>query len=409
MCIGHLDADRKIGSNIQKSRQRKPVVTDKSSAPRVESTISCNNLLKSAQIVTRLMPMGILLIALSLLLLPQPVRSDAISDLQQSSAAALEELAPNAPPRQPEIIYPKAGDTSVDLMTGLLASAFVDDDETDRHISTQWRIETSDTDHVVMDITCRNHHLRDLQIPQHVLDPLTCYRLRVRYFDASNLPSSWSEPVAFTTAVNLLDTNNNGVPDSREIGSFVDLNRDGTDDADQSDLIKSMRTHDDRFQIGVRIENGATTKRLAAVSSTNPLHLPDPFYAPEEMAYGLLGYRIIVQYPGQEATVTFHLSEPIDPTAPWLRYDSVMGWEEISDAIQADSDGVTVTRQLIDGGLGDADGAANGVIIDLCGPLTVNSASISDSDSNVSGGTEESTCFIQTVFKADNRSWFRAK
>ena len=409
MYIGHPDADYEAGLNTENKRPRRPVVADQSSARQVESTIICNNVLKSAQIATRLMPMGILLIALSLMLLLWPVRSDANSELQQSSATALEEPTPNAPPRQPEIIYPKAGDTTVDLMTGLLASAFVDDDETDRHISTQWRIETSDTDHVVMDITCSNHHLRDLQIPQHVLDPLTGYRLQVRYFDASNLPSSWSEPVAFTTAANLLDTNNNGVPDSQEIGSFVDLDRDGTDDADQSDLIKSMRTHDDRFQIGVRIENDATTKRLAAVSSADPLHLPDPFYTPEEMAYGLLGYRIIVQHPGQEATVTFFLSEPIDPTAPWVRYDSVMGWEEISDAIQADSDGVAVTRHLIDGGLGDADGVANGVIVDLCGPLTVNSASISDSGGNASGGTEESTCFIQTVLKDDNRSWFRAK
>jgi hypothetical protein len=408
MDIHHFDADHQIGSNTEYKRQRRPAVADTSSVRQADFTIICNNLLTSARMAARLMLMGILPIALSLILSPQTVRSDAISDLPQSSGTALEELAPNSAPKQPEIIYPQAGDISVDLITGLLASTFVDDDENDKHIRTQWHIEISDNGRIVMDITCRNHHLRDLQIPQHVLDPLTDYRLQVRYFDASNLPSSWSEPVVFTTAANPIDANNNGVPDSQEIGFFVDLNRDGIDDADQSNLIRSIRTHDNRFQIGVCIENGTTTQSLSAASNVNPLHLSDPFYAPEEMAYGLVGYRINVSHPGQETTVTFHLSEPINPTTPWLSYDSVMGWEEISDAIQADSDGVTVTRQLIDGGLGDADGAANGVIIDLCGPLTVNSASISDSDGNATSGTETSTCFIQTIIKDDNRFWFRA-
>jgi hypothetical protein len=303
----------------------------------------------------------------------------------------------NQAPHQPQLVAPETGDETVDLQPELRGTAFVDADQDDSHVRTQWRIKTSASELVTMDMICHGHNLTDLRMPGFVLDPLISYNLQVRYFDQSDQPSPWSIPVVFSTAADPDDLNDNRVPDSQEVDYFVDLNQDGIDDADQDSRVISILNYNGSLKLALGTETGGPPIGILAVANVNPSTLPEPFYTPEEMAYGLLRYKLSIPNPGQEVAVTIYLSDPIDPTTPWLRYDSVMGWEDISGDIHIDPDGTRITRYVIDGGPGDADGLANGIIIDQCGPLTVEDASVSNAEGTASDGVEATTCFIQTI------------
>ncbi len=333
---------------------------------------------------------------------PNMVYSDeqvqpTVTYYQISDPAPPVTVTSNQPPQQPELKQPETGDSLVDLNPELIGTAFSDGNENDTHLRTQWRIEASDDGHVVMDMNCQGHHLTDLRLPGFVLDPLSSYLLQVRYFDQSDEPSPWSRPVLFSTVADPDDLNANRVPDSQEIGFFIDLNADGIDDGDQSSRIVSIQNFDGSLKLALGIAQGEQAVEIQAAANVDPSTLPEPFYTAEEMAYGLLRYKISVPSPGQELQVIIYVSDPIGPGTPWLRYDSVMGWEDISDAIHIAPDGTHITRTVADGGTGDADGTANGIIVDQCGPLTVENAAISDGETNAAEGTDATTCFLQTI------------
>jgi hypothetical protein len=292
---------------------------------------------------------------------------------------------------------PETGEPAVGLQPDFNGSPFSDGDPNDSHSRSQWRIETSDGGLVVMETTCQGHNLTHLRVPGAVLDPSSNYRLRVRYFDQSDSASPWSLPLLFATAADPQDLNNNRIPDSQEISFSIDLDGDGIDDANQSNRIKSILHDNAKLKMGLGIEAGGETIAIQSVANINPSTLPEPFFTPEEMAYGLLRYKIRVREPGQEVAVIIYLSDPIDPETPWLRYDSVTGWEDISAQIGIHPGGTRITRYVIDGGPGDSDGTANGIIVDQCGPLTLNHAALSDGESAAADGTDGTICFIQTI------------
>jgi hypothetical protein len=328
---------------------------------------------------------------------PEELQQPTDASRQISDPALSENASPNHPPQRPEVKPSERGDAPVDLQPEFNGTPFSDGDQNDMHSRTQWRIEASGDGQVVMDTTCQGHNLTDLHVPGFVLDPSGSYRLQVRYFDQSDRPSPWSLPVLFSTIADPHDLNGNRIPDSQEISFFIDLNGDDIDDADQSNRIKTLLHDDAKLKLGLGIETGGEGIDIQAVANVNPSTLPEPFFTPEEMAYGLLRYKIRVREPGQEVAVIIYLSDPIDTGTPWLRYDSVTGWEDISGQVRIHSDGTRITRYVIDGGPGDSDGAANGIVVDQCGPLTLNQAAMSDGGSPAADGADNTICFIQTI------------
>jgi hypothetical protein len=349
-----------------------------------------------------LIAMGVVLLAAVVFAYPDKAYPNgqlqpAVTYYQISNPVEPAAAASNQPPQQPKLKQPESGDASVELLPDLRGAAFSDGDQNDTHLRTQWRIEASGNGQVVMDMSCRGHNLTDLRVPGFILDPQSNYHLRVRYYDQSDAPSPWSIPVSFSTASDPHDLNANRIPDSQEISVFIDLNADGVDDADQSGRIISILNYDASLKLALAVGTGEKAIDIRAVSNVNPSTLPERFFSLEEMAYGLLRYKITVPTPGQEVGVIIYLSDPIDPETPWLRYDTIMGWEDISDRIRIDPDGTRITRYVTDGGPGDSDGAANGIIIDQCGPLTVENAAIIDTQSRTADGVDSTTCFIQAI------------
>jgi len=177
--------------------------------------------------------------------------------------------------------------------------------------------------------------------------------------------SDWSEPFLFTTLVTQNDTNTNGIPDALE-NTDVDLDDDGIFDIQQVDEIKSLNTFDDSGQIGASIKDSATVTSIVKVDSIDPEDISD-VARPEEMPLGLFSFMLTVENAGDVTDITIYFSEAAPAYAIWYVYDSTSGWSDYSQYATFSSDRESVNVQLKDGGYGDADGIANGIIVDPCG------------------------------------------
>lgn len=81
------------------------------------------------------------------------------------------------------------------------------------------------------------------------------------------------------------------------------------------------------------------------------------------LAYGMVGYRVVGLANGASAVVT--LAFPAFASgATLLKYTAADGFTDITADSHVAITGGTVTLTLVDGGFGDADGTANGVIVD---------------------------------------------
>ena len=246
-----------------------------------------------------------------------------------------------------------------------------------------------------------------MHTPRLVLDPSTEYTVQVRFYDNHGELSAWSLPVAFTTEANAKDKNKNNIPDSQEVSSDADMNGDTIPDLEQSTVVKSVATYNNQHVMAVSIESNSTVVEVQAAANIDPMTLVSSDYAtpyPEsETPYGLLGYKIKVNQPGESVQATIHLSDPINPQlTQWIRYDEIRGMQDSSNATTMDESCLTVERYLVDGGDEDADGTANGIIVDLSGPRVSNAANDSSlaisTDGQAASGKSSGSCFIQSLF-----------
>ena len=96
---------------------------------------------------------------------------------------------------------------------------------------------------------------------------------------------------------------------------------------------------------------------------------------PEGLVFpaGLFDYMVDVVSPGDPAEVTFHLPDGVvGPDAElgfWVLQDGE--WNDLTPSVEVETVSDQVTGELVDGGAGDADGIADGVIDDPSGPAIV--------------------------------------
>jgi hypothetical protein len=312
----------------------------------------------------------------------------------------------NRSPEQPTLTSIAEGESDVSLTPLLTASEFDDPDTGDAHVGTEWRILlASDKLQVVFDRTRDNGRLSEIRIPHMVLEPSTGYTAQVRFFDDHGVPSPWSQPVAFTTAADVNDRNRNNVPDNQEIRTAMDLNGDSISDLEQASVVKSLFTYNEQHMIGISVEMNDPAVRIQAAASIAPSEYasmnPATSQSTDQMPYGLLGCRIKVE-PGEIIAVRFNLSDPL-PTdrTQWVRFDEADGMSSCEASTDVEESGLVVNRYLADGGDEDADGVANGVIVDLSGPREMaasdSSLAISD-DGQAAAGGSGGGCFVRSLF-----------
>jgi subtilase family serine protease len=275
-------------------------------------------------------------------------------------------LDSNLPPDAPVLISPENHATPL-LKTG----AFSDSDRSS-HMATRWQIsKTNDFSMLVMDRKSQIF-LTELPVPYGILSALEKYYWRACHIDSHSSVSDWSETDAFTTTDIMLPV----ITDST-----IDLDQDGTSDISQTNMAL--------IQIG--------TKYMSVKSQTNDVSIVTARSIentfgdfPADMPYGLISFRATCPV-GEEIDVEIHFSEEIPLNASWYKFDYNNGFIDYSAHTQKNLPGHTITVQLKDGGYGDADGVANGVVVDPGG------IGIFDENDVMAAGDDSSNCFIGII------------
>ncbi|MGA7145921.1 MAG: CFI-box-CTERM domain-containing protein, partial [Desulfobacterales bacterium] len=295
----------------------------------------------------------------------------------------------NLAPDAPIIVTPEMGQTEVELPLDITTEPFSDPNN-DTHIQSQWQIsEQSNFSERVVDITSDNY-LTTFPVPHMVLKSNHQYYVRVRFFDAYSVASNWSDAVEFTTAFLVVDLNGNGVPDVDEVDDTVDFNLDGIPDIDQPQIIKCVRDFDGSASIGIEMVSGSAAE-IESLEIIDPDTISDNTNRPADLIFGLFAYRLRVQNPGDTAKVRVYFSGEIFSSDKFYKYDTVNGWYDYSEHTTFNDDGQSVTLEVKDGGYGDSDGLANGVIVDPGGIASGESTFSTNVGTNIMG------CFITTA------------
>ncbi len=152
--------------------------------------------------------------------------------------------------------------------------------------------------------------------------------------------------------------------------------------------------------MGIKVQGGGNITSLEAV---NPDTIENNTNKPRDLIYGLVDFQIKVANPGNEAQVTIYLSSPAPDDYKWYKYghkyndqtgqyETNESWYDYSQYAQFNGDRDQVTLTLVDGGVGDDDRQANGMILDDSGLGTASG----DGGSGDDGGG--GSCFIGTAF-----------
>jgi len=290
----------------------------------------------------------------------------------------------NFKPETPVLLSPENG-ASVTLTPLLETGDFDDPNVNDEHSKTQWVITRAFDDVCVFDVTT-DASLTTLDMPKQVLEEDTEYLWKARFIDNHDTPSEWSEEREFVSGFADHDSDKNGVPDVQEVDETVDLDEDGTVDIVQTDIkCVSFQEGNKKAHICISIKGAENAESIVSMEVQDPA---DPKLnsaisgKPNYFEFGLLDFKILVDEPGDETTVTIFLSKSAFEKGNCFKYDPVnKTWLDYSGYTVFSPNRKIVFLTLKDGGFGDADGIENGIIVD---PLAFGS------ETDPSGGGSDS-------------------
>ena len=334
-----------------------------------------------------------------------PLVDDAAGDEDGDGTSNLNEYGtggnplvpePNRAPDAPLLLSPVGGETMT-ANVQLQIDDFSDPDFGDTHSGTQWQIIEAADDHCVFDVTSATA-VTSLVVPRLILEEDTEYYWRARYYDNHGVPSEWSQSEFFATEYLGDDSDGNGVPDDQEVGTAVDLDRDGVSDYEQAD-IRCVELAGNKTQIGVSARYSGGPAEVLSLSYEDPGAIGAGIGGsnqPVDIPFGLINFKVLVDQPGDEAIITVYFSKPAPKDTVWYKYDPVEGsWVDFSKYSSMAANRKSLQLTLVDGGEGDADGVANGIIVDPAGlVIPPESLSFSDASDSVGDAIRLGGCFI---------------
>jgi parallel beta-helix repeat protein len=236
---------------------------------------------------------------------------------------------------RPNNSSPFDGAIGVALTPTLQSSGFFHLDAGDTHAASQWQITTvaGNYSSPVFDTGVDDSNLTSVAVPSGMLNCLTTYYWHTRYQDSHSAWSSWSAETSFTTSVAVDTATGTGMAiftaDSGTMGNVTAI----------AENALPPEAAEGKPDLG--FTNGLFSFNITGLTSgaTVTVTLEFPIAVPVGVQYWKYG------------------PTPDNPTGHW--YQLPMG----------DDDGDNViTITLVDGGLGDDDLTANGVIVDPGGP-----------------------------------------
>lgn len=317
---------------------------------------------------------------------------DGVTNLDEflASDQATTNSAPDAP-----VVETAAGVERVSMTPVLVCGEYFDSDN-DVHYQTRWQISTEDDfSTLILDASSKTQ-LYAYTVGEMVLDADTIYYWRVQFIDTNNKASAWSATATFTTITgeSMGDADLDGVPDIQETDETSDVNENGIADSLENNLM-TINTVEGQTTVGV--ETLSDTVTLVSIKSISSDSIADRTV---DVGFGLVGFKLFLQEGVSTASVKIHFSKRVPANAKLYKYTIDNGWTEYENAVFA-ANRKSVTLVLEDGGQGDEDGVANGVIVDPSGIVyqdaseeeaVTDSASLSTADSSNGGGG--GGCFI---------------
>ena len=333
----------------------------------------------------------------------QQLRFSTITQKVGNSVYILaEDLAGNIRPNTPLLFLPEDGKTDVlpspELQAYGLAGA-----AGDIHSETRWQVSSRADDFstgaLVLDVTS-DSRLTAIIVPDLILDIDSTYYWRVKFHYESGAQSEWSDPFSFTTITSdETDQNMNGIPDGQEIDDpNLDLDANGTPDITQADM-KAVKSGFDNTPVVVQA--GANAASIESLRWIDPDAIADVQNRPDDMPIGLINFKVSVSNPGAIAEVVVYFAQPAPDGAQWYHYNPLTGWQDYSAHAIFSADRRSVSLALMDGGFGDADGVANGVVVDPSGTgvvfLNPSGTGTTTPDSAIASPSSGQGCFIDSA------------
>jgi hypothetical protein len=128
--------------------------------------------------------------------------------------------------------------------------------------------------------------------------------------------------------------------------------------------------------------------------TVDPASLHDTTNMPDDLVYGLIQMQLKPDTVGGTVRVTVYLENSAPDGYVWSKYGPNNGWYDYSDYAEFNADRDQVTLTLVDGGIGDDDGVANGIIVDPSG--------LGSGVKGIALGGGGSGCFIATAAFGSN-------
>ncbi|KPA18868.1 YD repeat-containing protein [Candidatus Magnetomorum sp. HK-1] len=294
----------------------------------------------------------------------------------------------NQPPLRPVLELPYNGESNIMSSPVLQSQEFEDLDIQSTHTQTQWQIsQRADFSELVLNVTT-SIFLTELAVPECTLEETKNYHWRVRYFDQYTSASKWSEARHFTTTTFSLE------PDIDD--QSLDLDKNGEADINQTDIKLSKMTSGSGH---MAVQSQSDGVSIVSVRPVDPKEMPTIGNRPAEMPFGLISFKVACA-KGSQAEINIYFSESLPSNARWFKFDYNNGFEDFSSHTQYLPAQNKITITIQDGGFGDADGTANGFIVDPGGiGISNDLPRIKNEDSNGS-------CFIGTCASSGLSVWF---
>jgi hypothetical protein len=182
-------------------------------------------------------------------------------------------------------------------------------------------------------------------------------------------------------------TDSEGLTSDDEV--TVTVNDNGITDYDDIENAISFPTYDASAYLGATA-SGGTCVYLEPIDPTTVTVETD---RPEDLPYGLFEIEFITDAAGGTVTVTIYLPEAAGEDYSWYKFsDADQAWSDFSANAAFNEDRTQVTLTLTDGGTGDDDGAADGIILD---PSGLGSLPTEPTTRTIGGGG--GGCFIATA------------
>ncbi len=269
-------------------------------------------------------------------------------------------------------VSPMGGDVA-ELPVQLLV-AYPESADPDMHGSTRWQIALdSDFSTVILDLSPEEHLLL-LRVPEQVLTAETACFWRARFVGTNGYERAWSDAAVFTTGSAAFEDNNaNGIPDDQEAGDdeTIDIAPETGENWDETlQSISILGDYGTPIVSSLQLQSDTDLEYFGHTAAAD-LQDEDANTCPGDLIMGVFTFRLRVAEAGATTAVRLCFSPSfLDDSTLYYKFDTVSGWIDYSDAVSTGDDPACITVEITDGGFWDADGVANGIIVDPLGAAT---------------------------------------